>query len=156
MDIVDSKTRSRMMSGIRHKHTKPELLVRKFLYAHGFRFRLHVKDLPGTPDIVLPRYSLCIFIHGCFWHHHNGCRFATTPKTHPEFWREKLVSNRQRDIRVKIMLNALGWRVFEIWECGIKNRDQDSLEWLPEQIKSSVSTFSWPDYICSGDTLSNP
>ncbi len=140
-----------MMSGIRQKHTKPDLLVRQFLYTHGFRFRLHVQDLPGTPDIVLPRYSLFIFVHGCFWHHHNGCRFATMPKTRPEFWREKLISNRQRDIRAKIMLNALGWRVFEIWECGIKNRDQDSLEWLPEHIKSSVSTFSWPDYICSYD-----
>ena len=151
MDIVAPQTRSRMMSGIKDKHTQPELFVRKFLHAHGFRFRLHVKHMPGKPDLVLKRYKLCIFIHGCFWHNHDGCKYATMPKTRPEFWKRKLVGNRQRDIQAKMMLNQLGWRVFEIWECGIKNRDKNPLEWLPDYIKSDISSFSWPDYICSGD-----
>jgi DNA mismatch endonuclease (patch repair protein) len=151
MDVVDQKTRSRMMSGIKNKNTRPEILVRKYLHEQGFRFRLHVADLPGKPDIVLPKYKLCIFVHGCFWHRHEGCRYATTPATRPEFWAQKLGSNKQRDIRVKMQLLDAGWRVFEIWECGFRKRSDDSLSWLPEFINNDIQTLSWPDYICSGD-----
>ena len=151
MDVVDRKTRSRMMSGIKGKNTQPELILRKFLHAQGLRYRLHVSDLPGKPDIVLRRYKLCIFVHGCFWHRHDGCRYATTPKTRSSFWMKKFVANRQRDILVKMQLHAAGWRVFEIWECGFRNRSNDSINWLPECIKGDVVTLSWPDYVCSED-----
>lgn len=151
MDIVDQKARSRMMSGIKSKNTQPEMLVRKYLHEQGFRFRLHVAGLPGKPDIVLPKYKLCIFVHGCFWHRHEGCRYATTPATRPEFWAQKFGSNKQRDIRVKMQLLEAGWRVFELWECGFRKKGENSLSWLPEMIKSNIQTLSWPDYICSGD-----
>lgn len=140
-----------MMSGIKSKNTQPEILVRKHLHEQGFRFRLHIADLPGKPDIVLPKYKLCIFVHGCFWHRHEGCRYATTPSTRPEFWIKKLASNKQRDIRVKMQLLEAGWRVFELWECGFRKKGEASLSWLPEIIKSNIQTLSWPDYICSGD-----
>lgn len=153
IDIVDQKTRSRMMSGITGRNTHPELVIRKYLHAQGFRFRVHVSRLPGKPDIVLPKYKLCIFVHGCFWHHHDGCSNATTPKTRSEFWMKKFIENRQRDIRVKIQLRDAGWRVFEIWECGLKNQRDDALDWLPECIKSDFSTLNWPDYICSKDGI---
>ncbi|MGP3232771.1 very short patch repair endonuclease [Serratia bockelmannii] len=151
MDVVHQKTRSRMMSGIKNKNTRPEMLVRKYLHAKAFRFRLHVADLPGKPDLVLPKHKLCIFVHGCFWHRHEECRYATTPATRTEFWTKKLASNKQRDIRVKMQLLDAGWRVFEIWECGLRKQDGDSLSWLPEFINSDVQTLSWPDYVCSGD-----
>src|SRR5690554_2960017 len=102
MDIVDESTRSRMMSAIGGRNTKPEIIVRKFLHARGFRFRLHVKDLPGRPDIVLPKWKACVFVHGCFWHRHANCRYATTPKTRPEFWAEKFRENVARDQRNQI------------------------------------------------------
>lgn len=140
-----------MMSGIKNKNTRPEIFVRKYLHAKAFRFRLHVADLPGKPDLVLPKHKLCIFVHGCFWHRHEGCRYATTPATRTEFWTKKLASNKQRDIRVKMQLLDAGWRVFEIWECGLRKKDGDSLSWLPEFINSGVQTLSWPDYVCSGD-----
>ncbi|MEI7194965.1 very short patch repair endonuclease [Pectobacterium versatile] len=150
VDIVDRKTRSRMMSGIKGKNTQPELIVRDYLHAHGFRFRLHVNSLPGKPDIVLLKHKLCIFVHGCFWHRHDGCRYATTPKTRPEFWIKKLVANKQRDIQVKMLLRDAGWRVFELWECGFRS-SSDFLDWLPSYIFGDIATLSWPDYICSGD-----
>jgi DNA mismatch endonuclease (patch repair protein) len=151
MDIVDRKTRSRMMAGIKGKDTQPELMIRRFLHAQGFRYRLHEGSLPGKPDLVLPRYKLCIFVHGCFWHRHDGCRFATTPKTRPEFWMKKFAANRQRDIQVKMQLHAAGWRVFEIWECGLRGESAEFISWLPEYIKSDLAMLSWPDYVCSGD-----
>lgn len=151
MDIVDRTTRSRMMSGIKNKNTQPELMLRRFLHAQGFRYRLHVNNLPGKPDIVLPQHKLCIFVHGCFWHHHDGCRYATMPKTRPEFWMNKFASNRQRDIQAKMRLHDAGWRVFEIWECGFRNNDKASINWLPAYIKSDIVSLSWPDYVCSGD-----
>ncbi|WP_072034487.1 very short patch repair endonuclease [Pectobacterium actinidiae] len=150
MDIVDRRTRSRMMSGIKGKDTQPELFIRKYLHAHGFRFRLHVNSLPGKPDIVLPKHKLCIFVHGCFWHRHDGCRYATTPKTRPGFWIRKLVANKQRDIQVKMLLRDAGWRVFELWECGFRS-GSESLDWLPDYIFGEIATLSWPDYICGGD-----
>nr|WP_283105412.1 DNA mismatch endonuclease Vsr [Pseudomonas moorei] len=129
VDIVDQATRSRMMAAVRSANTRPELIVRKFLHAHGYRFRLHQKTLPGTPDIVLPKLRTCIFIHGCFWHHHSGCRYATIPKTRFEFWNEKLLRNVARDIQSVQALELLGWRVLIVWECQLK-KEPDTLNQL--------------------------
>lgn len=126
MDVVDQLTRSRMMSGIRGKNTKPEMAVRRFLHAHGYRFRIHRKDLPGNPDMVFPRLKICLFVHGCFWHRHMGCRYATTPKTRPEFWNDKFQKNVARDQASIDSLEALGWQVLVVWECQLKN-DKNAL-----------------------------
>lgn len=120
MDIVDPARRSWMMSGIRGKDTKPEILVRRFLHAHGYRYRLHRKDLPGKPDIVLPRLRACVFVHGCFWHHHPECRYAVLPKTRPDFWEAKLRANAERDQRTIRSLHDAGWSVFIVWECELR------------------------------------
>jgi DNA mismatch endonuclease, patch repair protein len=122
-DIVDKKTRSRMMSGIRGKNTAPEKAVRSALHRAGMRFRLHASELPGKPDIVLPRWKAVVEVRGCFWHQHKGCRFAYIPKSRPEFWLPKLKSNVARDRRQAKELARLGWRLFEVWECST-----DSLE----------------------------
>jgi len=123
-DIVDKQTRSRMMSGIRGKNTKPELALRRALHAIGFRFRLHSKKLTGNPDIVLPKYRAVVFVHGCFWHRHKGCRYTTTPSTRPEFWQEKFKANVARDDAVRRMLLEDGWRVATVWECGLRKPDR--------------------------------
>jgi len=116
-DVVNRETRSRMMAGIRGKNTNPEHVVRKALFASGFRFRLHRRDLPGIPDIVLPRKQIVIFVHGCFWHRHQSCANAKLPTTRPDFWLQKLEGNKQRDRRNIEALLALGWRVLVVWEC---------------------------------------
>lgn len=116
-DTFDKATRSRVMSAIQSKDTQPEIMVRSALHGMGYRFRLHRKDLPGTPDIVLPRYKTVIFIHGCFWHSHKGCKYATVPKDNAEYWKPKLRKNKERDRRAKRELHKMGWRVLEIWEC---------------------------------------
>jgi DNA mismatch endonuclease (patch repair protein) len=118
-DIVDASTRSRMMSGIRGKNTKPELQIRRLLHRYGFRFRLHVVNLPGKPDIVLSRYRAAIFVHGCFWHGHD-CPLFKYPSTRPDFWREKIGRNRANDDKFKVALLAEKWRVGIVWECAIK------------------------------------
>ncbi len=120
VDVVDKATRSRMMSGIKGKDTKPELLVRAYLHRRGLRFRLHVKGLPGKPDLVFPKYKAVVFVHGCFWHRHNGCKYATTPQTRSEFWEHKLEENVNRDSYQIAALKELGWRVFVIWECELQ------------------------------------
>jgi DNA mismatch endonuclease, patch repair protein len=120
-DIVDRLTRSRMMSGIRAKDTKPEVDVRRALHARGFRFRLHDRRLPGRPDIVLARYSAVIFVHGCFWHGHD-CRFFKEPKTRPEFWLPKIERNRASDAKHQKALNESGWRVATVWECALRGK----------------------------------
>lgn len=120
IDIVDKLTRSKMMSGIRSKDTKPEMAVRGFLHRQGFRFRLHRKDLPGTPDLVLPKHRAVVFVHGCFWHGHN-CRYFRLPKTRTEFWSEKISGNRARDARNEEALRASGWKVIVIHECEIRD-----------------------------------
>lgn len=107
------------MSGIRGKNTKPEWLVRRGLHARGFRYRLHPKDLPGTPDLVLPKYKAAIFVHGCFWHGHN-CRLFKWPSTRQEFWRQKIEGNVARDARATNSLIEMGWRVATVWECGLR------------------------------------
>ena len=108
------------MSHIRSKNTKPELLVRRYLFKHGFRFRVHVKKLPGTPDIVLKKYHTVIFVNGCFWHGHEGCKLYVLPKTNTEFWRNKIKRNQERDLEERIQLRNMGWHVIQIWECQLK------------------------------------
>jgi len=130
-DVVDKKTRSRMMSGIRGKNTKPEIAVRRHLHARGFRFRLHRRDLPGKPDIVLPKYRTAVFVHGCYWHRHEGCKYATTPSSNPEFWQRKFRENVERDQRNRAQLADAGWNVLVIWECQI---DEEHLEQLGRNI----------------------
>jgi DNA mismatch endonuclease (patch repair protein) len=120
VDIVDRKTRSRMMSGIRAKNTKPELLVRKYLHNRGLRYRLHAKELPGKPDLVLPKFNAVVFVHGCFWHQHSGCKYATKPNSREQFWANKLSENVARDTYQIAALGELGWRVFIVWECELR------------------------------------
>lgn len=132
-DVVDAATRSRMMAGIRGKDTKPELIVRKFLHQQGFRYRLHPRHLPGVPDLLLPKYHTVIFVHGCFWHQHPGCRYATMPKNNAEFWQAKLASNVERDSKVISKLKVDGWRVVVIWECEI---NEQRLTQLVVQLRS--------------------
>ncbi|WP_075256449.1 very short patch repair endonuclease [Herbaspirillum camelliae] len=126
-DIVQPQVRSRMMSGIRGKNSKPEILVRRLLFAAGFRFRLHRRDLAGTPDIVLPSRKIAIFVHGCFWHAHNECRYFKLPSTRPEFWKAKLQGNAKRDQRAIASLISSGWRVLSIWECATREFQEQSL-----------------------------
>lgn len=125
IDIVDPITRSRMMAGVKSKNTKPELLIRSLLHRNGFRFRIHKKDLPGKPDIVLPKYKAVIFIHGCFWHGHENCRLFKIPSTRPEFWNAKILKNKANDSTAIDLLLAENWRVCIIWECGIRTAKKD-------------------------------
>ncbi|KRG75785.1 hypothetical protein ABB30_11115 [Stenotrophomonas ginsengisoli] len=120
--------RSRMMRGIRGSNTQPELQVRTALHARGFRYRLNAKDLPGRPDIVLPKWKTVIFVHGCFWHAHQGCRYFRIPATRTEFWEQKLAANAARDARQIEQLLAMGWRVLAVWECALKNKNATALE----------------------------
>ncbi|WP_105514064.1 very short patch repair endonuclease [Defluviimonas denitrificans] len=125
-DIVDQQTRSRMMSGIRGKNTKPELALRRALHARGFRFRLHSSKVHGRPDLVLPKHCAVVFVHGCFWHRHEGCRYTTVPATRPEFWRAKFDANVARDSAVRKKLLEDGWRVATVWECALRKTGQVS------------------------------
>ncbi|NMG27973.1 DNA mismatch endonuclease Vsr [Aromatoleum evansii] len=125
-DIVPPETRSRMMAGIRGKNTAPELAVRRALFAAGLRFRLHRKDLPGKPDIVLPARKVAIFVHGCFWHQHAGCPYAKMPTSNREFWAKKLLANVERDQKAVHELRMAGWRVLTVWECSIRNKESES------------------------------
>lgn len=122
-DIVDKQTRSRMMASIRAKDTKPELALRRTLHARGFRFRLHAKNVSGRPDLVFPKHHAVVFVHGCFWHRHAGCSYATTPSTRPEFWQAKFETNVARDRKVLAKLLASGWRVAIVWECALRQPD---------------------------------
>lgn len=117
MDIVSSIKRSQMMSGIRGKDTKPEIIVRKAAHALGYRFRLNRRDLPGSPDIVFPGRKTVLFVHGCYWHRHDGCKYCYSPKSNIEFWERKFRDNVLRDIRVQRELQQMGWQVAVIWEC---------------------------------------
>ncbi len=121
-DIVDSRKRSEMMSGIQGRDTAPEILVRRIAHRLGFRFRLYRKDLPGRPDLVFPRFRTVVFVHGCFWHRHHGCKYAYTPKTRGRFWAGKFSQNVARDRSNEKALICLGWRVFVIWECETRNQ----------------------------------
>lgn len=146
MDIVSTEVRSRMMAGIRGSNTTPEMKVRKLLHRHGFRYRLHSQDLAGRPDVVLPRYRLCIFIHGCFWHRHPGCKFTTNPRSREDFWRAKFEQNVKRDTKNRNTLLEQGWRVFELWECGIR-KPESELAWLLDSVRDHEKKYvSWPSY----------
>ena len=120
MDTLTKDRRSWNMSRIRSKDTIPEMHVRSALHRAGYRFRLHVKDLPGKPDIVLPKYKTVIFVHGCFWHRHSGCPRATMPSSNQEYWQEKFQRNVERDKREQVELKKLGWKVIVVWECSVK------------------------------------
>ena len=141
-DLVDGATRSRMMSGIRGKDTRPELMVRRRLHADGFRFRLHLRDLPGNPDIVLLRHRAVVMIHGCFWHRHSQCRYSTSPKTRPEFWQAKFESNVARDAKNYAELMALGWRVATVWECALKSDPTNASDNLTQWLLSGETTIT--------------
>lgn len=123
----DKNTRSYNMSRIKGKNTKPEMLVRKFLHANGFRFRLHTKEMPGKPDIVLPKYKTVIFVHGCFWHGHKHCRYFVVPKTRTAWWLNKIIKNIENDERAAAELLKDGWKVIIIWECELKNDNIDKI-----------------------------
>jgi DNA mismatch endonuclease, patch repair protein len=132
-DIVSPAVRSRMMSGIRGRDTRPELRVRRFLHARGYRYRLHDPRLPGRPDVVLPRFRTVVFVHGCFWHQHSGCHLATSPDTNADFWSAKLTANAERDLRQQDVLRKAGWRVEVVWEC----QGQDRLERLASLLSAT-------------------
>jgi DNA mismatch endonuclease (patch repair protein) len=127
VDVVDKMTRSRMMAGIRGKNTKPELVLRRALHGLGLRYRLHVPGLPGRPDIVLPRHHAVIQVHGCFWHRHERCSFATTPSSNIRFWESKFGETKKRDERNLDALRQLGWRVAVVWECSINQRGGETI-----------------------------
>lgn len=135
MDVHDSKTRSYNMSCIKGKRTKPEEIVARYLFSHGFRYRRNVRSLPGTPDIVLKKYDTVIFVNGCFWHMHENCRYSVMPENHKEFWAEKLLKNKERDEKNKRQLEQMGWNVIVVWECQLKGEEK-----LPalEKLKSDV------------------
>lgn len=137
MDVHDKKTRSYNMSCIKGKNTKPEEIVRKTLFAKGFRYRKNDSRLPGTPDIVLPKYKTVIFVNGCFWHGHKGCKYYVVPKSNTEFWVNKITSNIKRDVIKATQLQELGWRVITIWECELK---KDKREQTLENIINTIRT----------------
>ena len=124
------------MAAIKSKNTKPEIAVRKLLHSLGYRFRLHRKDLPGSPDIVLPKYKTVIFVHGCFWHRHEGCKYATNPKTRESFWNKKFEDNKKRDICNQVNLLSMGWKYIIVWECQMQNKNiNDVQKFLKTNIK---------------------
>lgn len=131
--------RSYVMSCVGSKNTRPELIVRKYLHAQGFRFRLHRKDLPGKPDIVLPKFKAIVFVHGCFWHGHDGCRRAQLPATRTEWWAQKVARNQERDAEQQAKLREMGWRVVIIWQCQLKaSIIADSLALLAEDLRANM------------------
>ena len=137
-DRLSKERRSWNMSRIRGKDTSIEISVRSYLFRNGFRFRKNVSSLPGSPDIVLPKYRTVIFINGCFWHHHEGCRYATVPKSRPEFWMSKFERNVFNDKKNRELLEALGWNVITVWECSLKRDFSKTMHSLLESLKSFV------------------
>lgn len=129
-----------MMAGIKSKDTAPEMKVRKYLHGSGFRYRLHARDLPGSPDLVLPKHRLAIYVHGCFWHRHPGCRYATTPASNVDFWATKFQKNTERDARQHAALSALGWRHITIWECELRRDAGERLQRLAGEITGASSS----------------
>ena len=133
------------MAAVKGKNTKPEVAIRKLLHEQGYRFRLHRKDLPGKPDIVLPKYKIAIFINGCFWHQHEGCKHAAIPATNREFWETKLQGNKERDQRIHAALESQGWRVLTLWECEIKAILQTgTIPNLPPKAETTLAPTTLP------------
>jgi DNA mismatch endonuclease, patch repair protein len=126
-DKFDAETRSRIMASVKQKNTAPEIAIRKELHARGFRYRLHSHGLRGRPDFVLAKFRAVVFVHGCFWHRHEGCRYATTPSTRAEFWQAKFKANVVRDSAIRVALLEAGWRVATIWECYVRKPEQVTL-----------------------------
>jgi len=126
------------MSGIKGKNTRPELIVRKILHRSGFRFRLHRKDLPGKPDIILPKYRTVIFVNGCFWHGHENCHLFRMPKSRQEFWEKKICGNVARDTKNRLLLSELGWGVLTIWECSLKGKMKLDIADVEAQLKQHL------------------
>lgn len=145
-DVVTPAVRSRMMSGIRGKDTKPEMLVRRFLHRQGLRYRLHDRKLPGTPDLVFPRHGTVVFIHGCYWHRHEGCKYASTPASNVEFWKTKFAGNVRREREAVAGLQKAGWKVILLWECGLRRAlPERYLAWLPGAIRGGRRKLKeWP------------
>lgn len=148
MDTVDRATRSRVMAQIRSRNTKPELSIRRGLHARGFRYRLHAPDLPGRPDIVLPRYRAVILVHGCFWHGHD-CALFRRPKSNASYWETKANRNRQRDADVRDALAQSGWRCLTVWECALRGATKIPTETLHNAIAHWIKSSS-PAAHCSG------
>lgn len=139
-DVHDKKTRSFNMSQIKSKDTKPELLVRKFLFANGFRYKLHDKTLSGKPDIILPKYKTVIFVHGCFWHGHKNCKYYVVPKTRTDWWLNKINRNIANDLKAAKALRKSGWKVIYLWECKLKSQNTiETLTKLPGKIVPYIS-----------------
>jgi DNA mismatch endonuclease (patch repair protein) len=134
MDIVDTKTRSRMMSRVRSKDTQPEMIARRYFWRQGLRYRLHVKELPGRPDIVFPKHRAIVEVRGCFWHGHQGCSKFQWPRSSKAFWRAKILRNRERDAANLRALRRQGWRVFVVWECHLEKRSEAMLPKLTGRI----------------------
>lgn len=141
-DAMTPEQRSRCMAAIKGKDTKPEMIVRKYLFSRGLRFRVQVRRLPGTPDIVLPKYKTVIFVNGCFWHSHEGCKYFRLPKSNIEFWKDKIERNIERDKESMRALLDLGWKVIRVWECELRNKvnREDTLNKIYKSITSPDSS----------------
>lgn len=145
VDVLDQQTRSRMMASVRSKDTAPEVVVRKALHRRGFRYRTHVAELPGKPDIVLPRYRAAILVHGCFWHGHD-CALFQFPATRREFWDAKISRNRERDKEVREALRSTGWRCLTVWECALRGAEKREFMGLISDVAAWIaySIAKWP------------
>ncbi len=137
-DVHSKKTRAFNMSRIRNKDTSPEILVRKFLFSNGFRYRLNVKELPGKPDLVLKKYNTLIFVNGCFWHGHKNCKYFVVPKTRTEWWKAKITATKLRDSKNYKQLEKLGWKIIIVWECQLKKSKEKRLQELVEELKRKI------------------
>lgn len=147
-DVMTPKQRSRCMAAVKGKDTKPEMIVRKYLFSRGLRFRVQVRKLPGTPDIVLPKYKTAIFVNGCFWHGHEDCKYFRLPKSNVEFWKEKIGRNIERDRESMQALLDLGWKIIRVWECELRNKAnrEDTLNKIYKSITSpNGSSYSFEE-----------
>ena len=150
---MDAVTRSRMMSGIKGKNTKPEVSIRKALHARGFRYRIHVNYLPGKPDLVLPKYRAVVFVHGCFWHGHT-CRYFKIPQTRPDFWLVKIEKNQARDRGQEVALLSDGWRVLVVWECAVRSMNKKKSPVLIDQISNWL--INGNEYLQIDESICSP
>lgn len=153
---ISPETRSRMMAGIRGGNTKPELMVRRYLHRAGLRFRLFAKDLPGRPDVVLPRWNAVVLVHGCFWHGHQGCRYFRLPKTRPEWWAAKIKANVARDARSEQQLLDAGWRVAVVWECALRAHPDHTLAALEAFIRSDAPSAEFAEAVVTPKPCGSP